>query len=120
MKRIGNFIAALVLAAAPLAAQIQIRLDNLASKAKESVDISLDSAMLKLAGGFFSGNKSSDTAGLQSLISGLKNITVKSYTFDKDGQYNPADLEPVRSQFRSGGWIRMIGVHEKNEDTDIF
>jgi len=45
------FAAASVL---PLDAQIQFKLDNLASKAKESVDISLPLPMLQLASGFLS------------------------------------------------------------------
>ncbi len=106
-------------AALPLAAQIQFGMDGLAGKAKESVDISLDSAMLKLAGNFLAGNKAQDP-GFQKVISGLKNITVKSYTFTEDGQYNTADLEPVRRQLRSAGWGKMFGVHEKGGETEIY
>jgi len=114
-------------AVAPLAAQppqIQIGLDDLAAKAKESVNISLDAAMLKLAGAFFSGgkkDKSSDAdAGTQKLISGLKNITVKSFTFDQEGLYKLAELDPVRAQLRTAGWGKMVGVQEKGELTEVY
>ncbi len=59
MKRMP-FFALLIAAAVPLAAQVQIGLDNLASKAKDSVNISLDSAMLRLATSFLSKDKTED------------------------------------------------------------
>lgn len=114
------FAAASVL---PLDAQVQFKLDNLASKAKESVDISLDSSMLRLAGNFLSKKDQKDqpdNPGFKKLISGLKNITVKSYTFAEEGQYKAEDLQPVRDQLRAAGWGTVIGVHEKGENTDIY
>jgi hypothetical protein len=46
--------------ATQLLAQIQINLDGLAPKAKESVEITLDSSMLQMAGKFLSSRKSDD------------------------------------------------------------
>ena len=121
MKKAVWFLALMVGAAAPLAAQIQITgLDALAAKAKESVNISLDSTMLKLAGGFFSAGKSADAAGIQSVISGLKNVTVRSYTFGEDGQYKMSDLDPIRAQLRSAGWSKMVSVNEKEQMTEVY
>lgn len=108
-----------LLMAVPLAAQIQVDLSGLAAKAKESVDISLDSAMLKLAAGFLTGKKSDD-AGLQKTLSGLKNITVKSYTFAEEGQYKVEQLDPIRTQLRAAGWGKTFGVNEKSGQTDIY
>ena len=48
---------ALICAVEPLPAQIKINLDGLAAKAKELVDVKLDSSMLRLAGGFLSAAK---------------------------------------------------------------
>ena len=125
MKRIpffALFITAAASFAAPLDAQVQVNLDNLAAKAKESVNISLDSSMLRLATNFLSKNDQTDNPGLKKLIAGLKNITVKKYTFAEEGQYNPADLQPVRDQLRANGWGVLLGLHgDKNGSaTDIY
>jgi hypothetical protein len=119
MKRVLWFAGLMVATIVPAAAQIQIGLDDLAAKAKESVNISLDSNMLRLAGSFFSGGKAAD-AGIQNLLSELKNITVRSFTFDEEGQYKMSDLDPVRSQLRKAGWGKIIGVNEKRETTEIY
>jgi len=123
MKQIPFF--ALLMAAAvplciPVSAQVQVGLDNLAAKAKDSVNITLDSSMLKLATGFLSKNDQPDAAGLKKLIAGLKNITVKKYTFAEEGQYKAEDLQPVRDQLRAAGWGVLLGLHEKGGSTDIY
>ena len=127
MKWTLIFPLAMIAAALPLSAQIQFKLDAIAAKASDSVDITLDQGMLKLASAFFSkqskdGNKTQDDADVQKVVSGLKNITVKSYTFPQEGAYQDSDIEPIRAQLRAAGWSRMIGVHEKGKSgsTDIF
>jgi hypothetical protein len=107
-------------AAVPLAAQIQFGLDNLASKAKESVDITLDASMLRLAGGFLSKKGDSDNQAFQKMLAGLKNVTVKSFTFAEEGQYKIEDLQPIRDQLRKAGWTTFINVREKTETTEIY
>jgi hypothetical protein len=109
-------------AAAQLPAQIRITgLDGLASKAKESVDITLDSNMLQMAGGFFSGNdKGKDAAQLKELLAGLKAITVRSYEFKEEGQYRREDLDPIRAQLRAPGWSKIVSVTEEKELTEIY
>ena len=111
--------------AAQLPAQLlQLRitgLDGLASKAKESVDITLDSTMLQMAGGFLAGDgKDKDQAQVKALLAGLKAITVRSYEFKETGQYRMEDLEPIRAQLRSPGWNKIISVQEKDEISEIY
>ena len=109
-------------AALPAAAQTSFGLENVAAKASSAVDISLDSSMLRMAAAFFSGKKSEDNADVQKLVAGLKNITVKSYTFAQEGAYQDSDLDQARAQLRSTGWNKLIGVHEsgKKGAADIF
>ena len=65
-----------------LPAQIRITgLDGLASKAKESVDITLDSNLLQMANGFL-GGAGKDGDKVKGVLAGLKAITVKSYQFN--------------------------------------
>jgi hypothetical protein len=91
----------------------------LAAKAKDTVDISLPLPMLQMASGFLSKDKTANPQ-IQKLISGLKNITVKKYTFAGEGAYRPEDLFPVRDQLRAAGWGVLIGKHEKGDNTDIW
>jgi Domain of unknown function (DUF4252) len=109
------------LALSPLAAQ-EIKLPpNFGAHASETVDVSLDSNMLQIAAKFLSAAKP-DEAQAKKLIAGLKSIYVKTFEFDKAGQYNAADLEAVRAQFRGPSWSRVVGVQSKKdgENMEVF
>ncbi len=90
----------------PLAAQ-EIKLppsfDRLAEKASEVVDVTLDSSMLQMASRFLS-DKDADEVKAKKLVSGLKGIYVKSFEFDKAGEYDMADVEALRAQVRGPAW----------------
>ena len=113
-------------AAAQLPAQLlQLRitgLDGLASKAKESVDITLDSNLLQMAGGFLAGagKDGKDGKDVRSLLAGLKAITVRSFQFKETGQYRMEDLEPIRAQLRTPGWSKIISAHSKDETSEVY
>jgi hypothetical protein len=105
---------------APLCAQLRITgLDGLAAKAKESVDITLDPAMLQMAGAFLAGG-GKDGNDVKNIITGLKAITVKSYEFKETGQYRMEDLEPIRAQLRTPGWSKIISTQSKEEMSEIY
>jgi hypothetical protein len=110
--------------AANLSAQIQINLDGLAAKAKESVQITLDSSMLQMAGQFLKADKSdkSDDAKIRNLLAGLKAITVRNFEFAEEGQYRPEDLQPVRAQLRAPAWSKVLGVEDKenHQTSEIY
>jgi hypothetical protein len=115
MKR-TLFIAlfAVLSAAVPSQAQLNINLDNLAAKAKGSVDVSLDAGMLRLAGNFLS-SKKGDEAAAKELVSKLTGVYVRTFEFDKEGLYSQADLLPVRNQLKAPGWSKMLGVQENSD-----
>ena len=106
---------------ARLAAQIQINLDSLAAKAKEHTEINLDSATLQMASSFL-GSRSSDNPKVKSLLSGLKAISVRNYAFEKEGEYRPEDLQPIRAQLRAPGWSKIVSSEEKGgkEISEIY
>jgi hypothetical protein len=108
--------------AAQLPAQLRITgLEGLAAKAKESVDITLDSNLLQMAGGFLSGNsKDKDEAKVKEVLAGLKAITVKSFEFKEAGQYRMEDLDPIRAQLRAPGWSKIVNVQSKEESSEIY
>lgn len=104
-----------IIALMPLAAQeikMPASLDRLAEKASEVVDVTMDSSLLQMASKFLS-DKNADEAKAKRLVAGLKSIYVKSFEFDKAGEYDISDIEAIRSQLRSPGWSRIVGVKSK-------
>jgi len=95
--------------------------DALAEKASQSVSIALDPALLGIAAQFLDSSRPEDAAAKE-LISGLKGVYVKSYTFDKEFAYPRADVDMVRKQLTAPGWQRLVGVRSQKEraDVDIF
>ncbi len=113
----------LMLGLLPLAAQeikIPESLERLAAKAKETVNVSLDANLLQLAGNFLSTQKDGE-AKVKELTGKLKGVYVRSFEFEKDGEYSDADVQPLRVQLtRERGWSRIVDVAEKNERTEVY
>jgi hypothetical protein len=93
--------------------------DRLAAKAEESVDVTLDSNMLQLAGKFLS-DKDADQAKAKQIVAGLKGITVRTFEFAKEGEYSMADMDALRGQLKAPAWSRIVGVTSKTENTEIY
>jgi hypothetical protein len=115
-------IALVMLAAAlaPLWAQeikMPANLDKLAAKADETVNVTLDGALLKMAGRFLSAKGGNDDA--TKAISGLESVTVRSFEFARDGQYEVADLDAIRAQVKGSPWSRVVGVTSKRDDDNV-
>jgi hypothetical protein len=120
-------IATIVLAAslAPLGAQdikLPANLDKLAQRAEESVDVTLDGSLLKLAARFLSDKDDQDVARVRRIIAKLEGVYVRSYQFATEGEYDRADVESVRSQLQAPLWGRIVGVRSRRngEDVDVF
>src|ERR1044071_3621589 len=103
MRSIPLSLSLLCLVLLPLYAQDIKIPPALGARASEKVDVTLDGNMLQLAAKFLSDGKS-DEAQVKKLIAGLKSIYVRSFEFEKEGEYNPADVEAVRTQFRAPAW----------------
>lgn len=93
-------------------------LSQLANKASESVDISLDPALLGLASRFMDVDDAQDKAA-KDLIAGLQGVYVKSFEFDAPNSYSKADVDAVRQQLSAPGWSRLVGVRSKRDATDV-
>jgi Domain of unknown function (DUF4252) len=89
-------------------------LDHLSAKASQTVDVNLDERLMRLAARVFS-DKDEDERQVKELIANLKGVYVRSFEFDADGQYAPADLETIRTQLRGPGWTRLVNVTSKKE-----
>src|SRR5436309_10255261 len=91
-------------------ARLQIdQIDSLANKASETVDVRLDERLMQTTAKFFV-TKDPDDAEIRELIKGVKGIYVKSFTFDKAGEYSQTEVDSVMSQLRGGAWSKIIGV----------
>jgi Zn-dependent alcohol dehydrogenase len=98
-------------------ARLQLdQLDSLANKASETVDVKLDERLMATTAKIFSGKEDAD---IKEILKGLKGIYVKSFEFEKAGEYSPADVESVMSQLRSGGWSKIVGVTSKKDGDNV-
>jgi hypothetical protein len=123
MKKFASHILFVLLLAmtASAAADAQLKLpdfDSLADAASESVTITLDAALLGMAAGFLDADKPEDAAAKE-LISGLKGVYVRSYTFDADFAYPKADVDNVRKQLTAPGWQRLVEVRSRKEQAHV-
>jgi hypothetical protein len=109
-----------LLVALPLVVQAQDprlqlgSLDHLAAKANQTVDVSVDERLMKMAAKLLS-DKDADERDVKKLVEGLKGIYVKSFEFDTEGQYTAADLATIRTQLSGPGWTRLVNVTSKKE-----
>src|SRR5437588_12121256 len=88
-------------------AKLQLdQLDVLANRASETVDVKLDEHLMQTTAKFFSG-KDGDDAEIRDLIKNVKGIYVKSFTFEKEKEYSPAEIDSVTSQLRGSGWRKI-------------
>jgi hypothetical protein len=115
---------ALIAGLIPLCAQeikLPPSLDKLAEKAEESVDVTMSKSMLQMAARFLS-DRDGDEAKTKRLVAGLESITVKSFEFLREGEYNPADVDAVRAQLQAPAWSRIVGVRSKRsgENADVY
>ena len=95
--------------------QIPDRIEQLAPKARESVNITLDGPLLQLASQFMGANEQE----VKQLVSNLKAVHVRSFEFDREGQFSDADVESVRVQLRTG-WSRIIDTRDEGEHVEIY
>jgi hypothetical protein len=104
-------------------AQLNIdSLDQLASRAAQVVNVTIDEQLLQLASKFLSPDRSPDEKEVLEIVKQLKGVYVKRFEFDTDGAYSEADLEPIRTQLRVPGWSRIVSVATAKEakDVDVF
>ena len=112
-------LAATVATVRAQSARLQIdQLDSLANKASETVDVKLDEHLMQMTAKFFV-SKDPDDAEIRELIKGVKGIYVKSFTFEKEGEYSPAEIDSVMSQLRGGAWSKIIGVTSKKDGDNV-
>jgi hypothetical protein len=123
MRKIVLYIAAVLLTpvlawAAPNPRLVLPEFAQLAQKATESVTITLDPALLAMAGRFLDANDPQDAA-TKEVIKGLRGIYVRSYTFDKDAEYRQADIDAIRTQLSAPGWNRLVETKSRKTHANV-
>jgi len=94
---------------------------ELASRASDVTEVTLGKNMLAFAAKFMNG-KDKDDAATKQLIEGLDGIYVRSYEFDKEGQYSTDEVEQLRKYFETSEWTPMVRERERKngETTDVM
>ncbi|HEY2015304.1 MAG TPA: DUF4252 domain-containing protein [Bryobacteraceae bacterium] len=116
-------IASIVLAAGliPLWAQeikLPPGLEKLSDKAEHSVDVTMSKSMLQMAARFLS-DRDGDGAKTRKLVGGLEGVTVRSFEFAREGEYNLADVDALRTQLQAPAWSRIVGVRSRTGDENF-
>lgn len=120
MKLFSAFCFTVTLAASQLYGQPVLNLDfpHLSARASETVDVTLDGSMLRLAAGFLANDPGEKD--IAELVRGLTGIYVRSYSFDRNNSYTDADIEKVRRQL-GPSWKRIVTVKSRDrENVEIY
>ncbi len=98
------------------------RLAQLETKARDVVEVNIDGKLLDLAKRVTLKVKDADARKVGEAISGLRGIYVRVYNFEKDNEYNVADVDVLRSQLAAPGWEKLANVRSKrkNQKIDVF
>ena len=108
-----------ILAAMPAAAQkIDLDFPELADRAEEIAEITLDTSMLRMAAKFFSGHDADERA-VRDMISGLQAIYVRNYKFEKDWEYDRNLFQRVKSQL-GPTWKPFVSIRSKTKDNVVI
>jgi hypothetical protein len=94
---------------------------ELAAKASNVTEVTLDKNMLGFAAKFMT-NKEGDDNATRQLIQGLDGIYVRDYEFEKAGDYSMDDIDKLRQYFETSDWTAIVRDHEKKsgEMTDVM
>jgi hypothetical protein len=115
MRKFIITLALTLTAAVPASAQrINLDFPALADRASEVVDVTLDASMLRLAAKFLSGHDSDERA-VREMINGLEGIYVRSYAFDREGEYDRGLIDKVKSQL-GATWKPLVTVRSKTKE----
>lgn len=122
MKSVLSIFVLIVAVAIPCFGQnpkLQIDdLDRFFASASETVDVTVDGALLQVAMKFLNPNKP-DEAKVREILGQLKGVYVKSFEFDHDGAYSLADVEAIRTQLAAPGWSKVATVRSKRDGGNV-
>jgi len=94
------------------------QLDALSGRASQTTEIKLDEHLIQITAKLFSGNDKDDQ-DVKELLKNLKGIYVKSFQFEKEGEYSPTEVDSVLSQLRGAGWNKIVGVTSRKSGNNV-
>ena len=90
----------------------------LAKKATQVVDLSLDPSELQTAASFLNSGHDADAHGVNSVVSGMRGLYVRSYHFAHAGEYSRADVRMVLAELAAPGWRPILSVRQRKAGGD--
>ncbi len=102
------------------AARLQFeRLSSLETKARDVVEVNVDGKLLELAKRVTAKVKDEDAKKVAAAITGLRGIYVRVYNFEKENEYNMADIDQIRAQLTGPGWEKLANVRSRKNNQKI-
>ena len=97
-------------------------LNYLETKARDVVEVNIDGKLLDLAKRVLVKVKDQDAKKVGQAINGLEGIYVRVFNFENENEYNPADVDAIRSQLQAPGWQKLANVRSKknNQKIDVY
>jgi hypothetical protein len=95
-------------------------LDKLGVNAKSSTNLTLNANILKMAAAVLGSDDDKDAGAIKSVVENLKGIYIRSYEFDKPGEYVEADLAPLRAFLNQPKWTNIVDVRDRQESTQLY
>lgn len=94
---------------------------ELAAKASDVTEVTLGKNMLAFAAKVMNG-KDQDEEATRRLIEGLDGIYVRSYEFDKEGQFSTEEVDQLRKYFETSEWSSIVKSRERKngESADVM
>lgn len=108
----------LILAVPASAQRLNLEFPGLSERAAEVVDVTLDAQMLRLAAKFFSSGDPDERA-IRDMVHKLQGIYVRSYTFDRTGEYDRALVDRVKKQL-GPTWKQLVNVRGRKENVEVY
>jgi len=100
-------------------AKIDLSRIDYSATAEETVEVTLDGPLLRMAAKFMR-NDDPEDAETAEMIENLEGIYVKSFTFDGPGQWNASDVAMIKSQI-GPQWQRIVNVKSRDgENVEIY
>lgn len=98
------------------------KLNGLENRARDVVEVNVDGKILELAKRVTGKLNDEKAKKVAQAISGLRGIYVRVYNFEKENEYNVADIDQIRAQLNSPGWERLANVRSKhnNQRVDVY
>jgi len=82
------------------------------------VSVTMDRPLIDFAVRFLPKNDP-DTAKVRDVVQGLTGIYVRSFEFDKEGEYQMSLVDDLRKQLIGPGWSKIVEVRGKDENVDV-